>query len=113
MPTEKSKTSNTPPDAWSEHEKELSRQIYGCEIIQQKCSKLDSENFQLPNDSYLISYMYENEVYYDITRGNKMVNLFDMYYDKFGDGLKSINWTHGRVNPRVWGYKAPEKKKRK
>ena len=59
------------------------------------------------------SFLDYDEVYYDITRGNKMVNLFDMYYDKFGDGLKSINWTHGRVNPRVWGYKAPEKKKRK
>jgi len=113
MTTEKNKASKTPSDAWSAHEKELSKQIYGCEIIQQRCSKLDAENSQLPNDAYIIEYVHENEIYYDITRGNKVVNIFDMYYDKFKSDLKSINWTKGRVNPRVWGYKAPEKKKRK
>lgn len=113
MSTDKDKTSNTSSDAWSEHEKELSRKNYGCEIIQQRCNRVDSENSQLPNDAYIISYIYEDEIYYDITRGNKMVDLFDMYYDKFGSNLKSIEWTKGRVNPRVWGFKAPEKKKRK
>ena len=113
MSTDKGKTSNTPSDAWSEHEKELSRQIYGCEIIQQRCNKLDSENPQLPNDAYIISYNHEDKIYHDITRGNKQVDLFDMYYDKFGKDLKSIEWAKGRVNPRVWGYKPPEKKKRK
>ena len=113
MSTDKGKLSNTPSDAWSEHEKELSRQIYGCEIIQQRCNKVDSENLQLPNDAYIISYIHEDKIYHDITRGNKQVDLFDMYYDKFGNDLKSIEWTKGRVNPRVWGYKPPEKKKRK
>ena len=113
MTAERGKISETPLDAWSAHEKELSKQIYGCEIIQQRCSKSDAENSQLPNDSCIISYLHEGNIYFDITRGNKMVDLFDMYYDKFGKDLKSIDWTKGRVNPRVWGYKPPENKKRK
>jgi hypothetical protein len=42
-----------------------------------------------------------------------MANIFDMYWDKFGDALKKIEWADGRVNPRLWGYQAPKTKKRK
>jgi hypothetical protein len=36
-----------------------------------------------------------------------------MYWDKFRENLKSIEWGYGKVSPKIWGYKAPEKKKRK
>ena len=36
-----------------------------------------------------------------------------MYWDKFGSNLKSIDFGNGRINPKLWGYKAPESKKRK
>ena len=37
-----------------------------------------------------------------------------MYYDKFGPGVvKKIDWGYGRVSPKIWGYKSPEKKRRK
>jgi hypothetical protein len=36
-----------------------------------------------------------------------------MYWDKFRENLKSIGFGYGRHNPKTWGYKAPEKKKRK
>jgi hypothetical protein len=49
----------------------------------------------------------------DLCRGTR-VKIFDMYYDKFGpDVITKIDWGYGRVSPRIWGYKAPEKKKRK
>jgi hypothetical protein len=37
-----------------------------------------------------------------------------MYYDKYGPGaVKKIDFGYGRTNPKLWGYKQPEKKKRK
>jgi hypothetical protein len=37
-----------------------------------------------------------------------------MYYDKYGPGtVKKIDFGYGRTNPRVWGYKPKEAKKRK
>ena len=38
----------------------------------------------------------------------------DLYYDKFGAGvIQKIDWGYGRTNPKLWGYQAPQKKKRK
>jgi hypothetical protein len=37
-----------------------------------------------------------------------------MYYDTYGPGtLKKIDFGYGRVNPKLWGYRQPEKKKRR
>ena len=36
-----------------------------------------------------------------------------MYYDKYGPGsVQKIDFGYGRTNPKVWGYKQPEKKKK-
>jgi len=48
-----------------------------------------------------------------LTRSQKAVNIFDMYYDKFGKGLKNIDYGEGRHNPKLWGLKAPQTKKKK
>ena len=43
-----------------------------------------------------------------------MVNIFDMYYDKYGKGsVQAIEFGHGTIKPSQYGYKTPEKKKRK
>ena len=42
--------------------------------------------------------------------------LFDMYYDKFKQGLKTIDYGKGTISPKLWGYSSPQnngKKKRK
>ena len=50
----------------------------------------------------------------DLTRCKSQVNLFDMYYDTYGPGaVQSISYGYGTVNPKLWGNKAPETKKRK
>jgi hypothetical protein len=114
MPTGKEDASdNKTNEVWSAHEKELFRSRYGCEVIQENCDKLDAKNSQLPSDAHLVSYMRGGIVSYDITRSSKIVNIFDMYWDKFGNDLKKIEWADGRVNPRLWGYQAPKTKKRK
>ena len=110
---EKTPTKENKPEVWSNHEKETSKSRYGCEILHEKCTKQDAKNKQLPIDSHLVTYMIDGNIFYDIIKTSKRVNIFDMYYDKFGNCLKSIEWTDGRISPRLWGYKPPQTKKRK
>jgi hypothetical protein len=100
-------------ESWTAQEKEQSRSLYGCEIIQENCNQDDAKNSNLPSDSFLVTYVHNYKVHYDIIRSIKISNIFDMYYDKFGKNLQSIEYTQGRINPKVWRFKAPEKKKRK
>jgi hypothetical protein len=97
---------------WSKEEKELSRTLYGCEIIQEKCSQQELKNTELPNDTYIVSYYQNKKLFYDLVRG-KRVKIFDMYWDKIRDNLQKIDWGYGRINPKLWGYQAPKTKKRK
>ena len=64
-----------------------------------------------PNDARIVTYEVDGEVRYDLTRSQKAVNIFDMYYDKFGKGLKNIDYGEGRHNPKLWGLKAPHNQK--
>jgi len=47
-----------------------------------------------------------------LTRGTK-INIFDMYWDKFKEGLKTINYGKGTVKPNLWGYTAPKPNKKR
>lgn len=116
MPSEKEQASSREStfEVWSAYEKETSRSRYGCEILKERCTPQDAKDNSLPLDSYLVTYLVEDTVCYDIVRSSKRVGVFDMYYDKFGSGnIKDIRWTDGKINPKLWGYKPPEKKKRK
>lgn len=87
---------------------------YGCEIVLEKTTVENAKDSSFPNDAYLIWYIVDDEEHVDLTRGPKRVNLFDMYYDKYGPGaVQKIDFGYGRTNPKLWGYKQPEKKKRK
>ena len=66
---------------------------------------------------YMRSSLYE--IKHDITRAGSKVELFDYYYDNY-DGVVSITWTDGIVDPRTYlnskstsSKKTPERKKRK
>ena len=49
-----------------------------------------------------------------MTRSEKMVNVFDLYYDRYGKGaVQKITYGGGTIRPNLWGVKAPEKKKRR
>jgi hypothetical protein len=50
---------------------------------------------------------------YDIVNTQKKVEIFDYYWDRYKEGLKSFKQTEGRVNPKLWGYVAKEGKKKK
>jgi hypothetical protein len=106
--------SESSSESWTTREKELSRSRYGCEILKERCTIQDAKDNSLPLDAYLVTYTADNKICYDITRSGKRVSIFDMYYDKFGkDSIQDIRWADGKINPKLWGYKSPEKKKRK
>ena len=86
---------------------------YGCEILLEKTNIIQAKDPSFPNDAYIVWYVVDGEEFLDLTRGSR-VRIFDMYYDKYGPGsVKKIDWGYGRVNPKLWGYKQPEKKKKK
>ncbi len=99
-------------DHWTPAEKETCKSRYGCDIMIENGSYAEVCTKDAPNDAYIIKYMVDDKICFDLTRGGR-VKLFDMYWDKFRENLKSIDFGYGRVNPKLWGYKSPEKKKRK
>jgi hypothetical protein len=86
---------------------------YGCEVLLEKTTIEKAKDKTFPNDANLIWYIVDDTQHIDLVRGSR-VRIFDMYYDKYGPGsVQKIDFGYGRVNPRLWGYKEPEKKKRR
>jgi hypothetical protein len=83
-----------------------------CKVVHENCEKEAAKDKSLPLNSYLVTYFLEDKLAYDIVVCNKRVSVFDMYWDKYRENLKDIKWTDGKVNPKTWGYKPPEKKKK-
>jgi hypothetical protein len=84
-----------------------------CKIIHENCDASMAEDKTLPSNSYLVNYYNEDNLRYDIVICNKRSDIFDMYWDKYREGLQSIKWTDGRVNPKLWGIAPKEAKKKK
>ena len=97
---------------WSQKERDSTKEKYGCEVIVDGGSIQDVSIKQAPTDSYIIKYVYNDNIHYDLTRGTK-VNLFDMYWDKIKGDLKEINYGNGTIKPNLWGYTAPKSKKKR
>jgi hypothetical protein len=98
---------------YGKEEKNIVSSKYGCEILLEKTTLEKAKDTSFPNDAYLVWYTLEGKKYIDLTRGTR-VRIFDMYYDKYGPGaVQKIDFGYGRVSPKLWGYKAPDKKKRK
>ena len=87
---------------------------YWCDIILEKTTQEKALDRSLPTDAFNVTYMVEGKEHLDVTRSEKMANVFDMYYDKYGKGaVKSISYGHGTIRPNLWNVKPPERKKRK
>ena len=83
-------------------------------IIHKDCDKSLSKDKSLPVNSYLVTYLVKDIEKYDIVQAGGKVEVFDNYYDEYGKGsLQSIQWTDGKVSPKVYGYVPKETKKRK
>ena len=92
---------------WTKTEKEESKEKYGCEIVIENGSPNEVTTTNAPTDSYIVHYVHEDKDHYDLVRGTR-VKIFDMYYDKFKSGLKSmimvwvmLNQTYGVIEHRA------------
>ena len=100
------------PEAPKQIEKNTSQ--YSCQIILEKTTLDKAEDRNLPTDAFNVTYMIEGKEYLDVTRSEKMANVFDMYYDRYGkDAVQKIDYGCGTIRPNLWGLKPPEKKKRR
>ena len=87
---------------------------YWCEIILEKTTREKAEDKSLPTDAFNVTYVVEGETLLDVTRSEKMMNIFDMYYDRYGkDSVQKIDYGAGSIRPNLWGLKATPPKKGK
>lgn len=85
---------------------------YGCHILLEKTTIEQAKDKSFPNDARLIWYIDDGKQCVDLTRCSKVVNLFDLYYDKYGKGsVQKIDFGYGTVNPKLWGNVSKSKKK--
>lgn len=82
-------------------------------VIHSDCDPSISEDRTLPSNAYLVEYLQDGVTHFDIVSCQKKVEIFDEYYDKYKKDLINITQTEGRINPKLWGYKAPDDKKKK
>ena len=97
-----------------EEQSKVNPSDYSCEVILEKTTAEKANDRKLPSDAFNVFYVVDGEDRLDVTRSGKKVNVFDFYYDKYGN-VKKIDYGHGTVNPSQWGYKnkEPQKKKRR
>ena len=87
---------------------------YWCEIVLEKTTQEKALDRKLPTDAFNVTYVVDGETRLDVTRSEKMANIFDMYYDRYGKGaVQGITYGHGTIRPNLWGNKPPQKKKRR
>ena len=82
--------------------------------LHENCNPQEDNNTKLPYTAYLIWYKVEDEIRYDIAMGDKQVDVFAAYYDKYGkDGFIGMKQSEGRIQPNRWNVAPPPPKKRK
>ena len=112
--TTKTKTEKQVAEEQKKEEVKFDPSEYSCEIILEKTTQDKAEDRKFPTDAFIVRYLCDGTECLDVTRSGKQANVFDMYYDRYGkDSVKRIDWGYGTVNPSSWGYKTPEKKKRR
>jgi hypothetical protein len=82
-------------------------------IINENCDRELANDRTLPYTAYLVSYEVDAVMAYDLVIADKKSDIFDYYWDKYREGLKGWRQSEGRVNPRNWGYKSTEEKKKR
>ena len=97
---------------WSDEEKSSHKEEYGCEILIENGTQAECMTHNAPTDASIVHYIHNDRDCYDLTRGSR-TKLFDMYYDKFKNNLKSIEYGGGNIKPAMWGYKTPSKSKKR
>ena len=99
---------------WTPKEKEDLASKYSTSLVKENCNKAEMSDKSLPSDAYIVTYKVGDAIRKDLVRCHGQVNIFDMYYDKFGAGsIVSIEYGPGLVSPKVWGKSVPNKPKKR
>jgi hypothetical protein len=99
---------------WTDDEKFSIPKQYKCELIYDCATEDQLKDSKLPRDAYLVLYKVDEKLYADICRAGRRVDIFDLYYDKFGpDSIKLIDFGPGKTNPNLWNSKSTKEKKKK
>ena len=81
--------------------------------LAENCNPQEDNNTKLPYTAYLVEYKVDEEVRYDIAMGDKQVDVFDAYYDKYKKNLIGMKQSEGRVQPNRLNVAPPPKKKKR
>ena len=112
--TTKPKTEKQVAEEPKKPEKKFDTSAYSCEIILEKTTREKADDRNLPTDAFNVFYTVEGKEHIDVTRSEKMVNVFDMYYDRYGkDVVQKIDYGAGTIRPNLWGAKVPAKQKKR
>ena len=71
-------------------------------ILYEDCDPEKANDKELPYTSYLVKYLKDGKITYDVVVCNKRVELFDHYYDKYNKDFIRFDQTEGRVSPKLW-----------
>lgn len=82
-------------------------------ILHQNCDPQVANDRELPYNAYLVTYEIDGAIAYDLVIPDKQIEIFDYYWDRYREGLKGWKQSEGRVNPKLWGNKPKEEKKRR
>jgi hypothetical protein len=91
----------------------MGESLLSIKILHQNCDPELANDRTLPVSAYIVEYEIDGAIAHDIVIVNKKVDIFDYYWDKYREGLKSFKQTEGRVNPRLWGTQVKESKKKR
>lgn len=103
---------------WTEEERTQATRhevsIFMLNTTPENIKEMDAE---LPSDTHIVTMECGDEVIYDAVRAYKMSDIFDVYYDKLKkeeQDIKVVEITngYGRIKPKLYGYQAPETKKK-
>jgi len=99
---------------WTPKEKEDMNSKYSTNLLKENCNQEELSDKSWPSDAYIVTYKIDDGVRYDLVRCHGKVNIFDMYFDKFGTGsIVSIEYGPGIVSPRTWGTPKVNKPKKR
>lgn len=82
-------------------------------ILHQNCDPELANDRSLPYTAYLVTYEIDGAIAYDLVIPDKQMEIFDVYWDKYREGLKGWKQSEGRVNPKLWGVQPKESKKKR